>query len=179
MLEKVEIIGSTDNDGSYQWPIIPPAIHSAVKVRVSSTTDPPIGADEGASARSDPAFKIKGKLEVTYPSGAGTWNVADPKTLEWNTTGPIETVEVRYSIDDGFSYPGAYVISDTCDAGIGSGDCPWTVDDHFTDKFLVKLTDVSSYTGDPDLVATAESLVYPNSIAIRPKMPGGMAAKPW
>ncbi|MEW6026246.1 MAG: hypothetical protein AB1599_02980 [Planctomycetota bacterium] len=155
------------NNGSFLWTIPANVINGNVKVRVYSLTDPPSGLDAGASAKSSIAFKIRGALEITNPNGNINWYVGDPKTIQWNTTGPIETVKVEYSLTDGEPY--LYTITTSRPAGVGSGSCPWTVQDHYTDKFRVKITDVSSYTAtDSALIVYNESAPYtttaPNKI---------------
>ncbi|MDI6788481.1 MAG: hypothetical protein QME51_08935, partial [Planctomycetota bacterium] len=168
--ETVPGADNISNNGSFLW-TIPNVINSAVKVRVYSLGDPPTAGDDGASAESQPSFKIRGVLEVTNPNGNITWYVQESKTIQWNTFGPIETVKVEYSINDGVSYP--YVITATRPSGYPNptGSCPWQVPDHFTDKLRIKITDVSSYTGDTDLKISVESPAWtsgaPNKIRSR------------
>ncbi|MBI4712254.1 MAG: hypothetical protein HY762_02965 [Planctomycetes bacterium] len=133
------IIASTENDGSYPWPVIPDAIVStmAVKIRVSSTTD------YGARDDSDSGFKIRGDLNVLVPNNPGiVWTVGEQRVIQWSKTGSISQVELRYS-DDNF---GTYnSISITNAAALSY---TWTVPDAIgvTPKMKIRILDVADST---------------------------------
>ncbi|MEK7447870.1 MAG: hypothetical protein AAB019_00130, partial [Planctomycetota bacterium] len=135
------IAASTPNDGSYTW-TIEPMISDQVKIRVSSTADP------GAKDESDANFKVKGDLRVTYPNASGIEVVAGKViTITWDTIGPIQNVELRYSTD-GATYPN--VITPSTPAGVGAGSYTWTLPTNVAEtlipKIKIKVTDTNDST---------------------------------
>ncbi|MFH0839269.1 MAG: hypothetical protein V1893_03695, partial [Candidatus Omnitrophota bacterium] len=91
--------------GTFDWQV-PDAISNNVKVRVEDTTDPNIVYDESNSA-----FKIKGRIVVTYPNSTSPDNilrVGGDYTIRWDMIGDIKNkngnVAIALSKDDGESY---------------------------------------------------------------------------
>ncbi|MFA5795038.1 MAG: hypothetical protein WC980_08260 [Candidatus Brocadiia bacterium] len=134
------IVASTENDGSYSWPVIPDAIVAtmAIKIRVSSTTD------SGAKDESDSGFKIKGDLTINAPNNAGiVWTVGEQRPIQWGKTGDISQIELKYSNDGGLTYPNSITITNA-----SALSYTWTVPNDIcvTPKIKIKITDVADPT---------------------------------
>ena len=128
-----EIVASTDaSTGSYSW-TIPEVISSNLKVRISDVSD------FSVFDVSDGTFTTKGALHLTAPNGGEAWQVSNPYNITWERTGPIQYVELRYSLDGGMTYPG--IISDQADASAES--FTWTIPDNPCTTVKVKITDTT------------------------------------
>ncbi|MDD5348141.1 MAG: hypothetical protein PHT59_05980, partial [Candidatus Omnitrophica bacterium] len=74
------ITASTTNDGSFDWQI-PDWISSQVKVRIGNAVTP------NAFVASPANFKIRGAFQVISPNGDESWQISQPETITWLTTG--------------------------------------------------------------------------------------------
>ncbi len=94
----VTINSAVPNTGSYNWSI--PNIPSiTVLIRISNATT---GTNVDVS---DNAFTIqRTSLTLILPNGAENWYGGNMHTVHWNSTGPIITVDLEYSLDSGANW---------------------------------------------------------------------------
>ncbi|MFA5099641.1 MAG: hypothetical protein WC547_02015 [Candidatus Omnitrophota bacterium] len=86
-----------------------------LKVRIKDVSNPTNVYDISESP-----FTIKGKLKMFYPDTSTTLFVGDPLVIQWQTTGTINNVQLRYSTDGGTSYPEGNTIVASTDGMAGS-----------------------------------------------------------
>ncbi len=125
-------------DGSYTWPV-PDAIGEQLRVRiedaVASSTIPDVS---GAN------FAIRGSVLVTRPVGTGpskqVWIAETPENINYTIHGSIASVEIRYSLDDGATYPADKIITPSEAAGPGNKTYLWTVPVYTSTLAKIKVT---------------------------------------
>jgi len=89
----------TVNDGRFHW--IPPAEtkSTAALMRVSATHD------RNIVDASDGAFIIDTKtITLTSPNGGETWLTGSAQTIAWTNYGPIDSVALEFSLNNGASW---------------------------------------------------------------------------
>ena len=90
-------------DGSYSWPV-PDAIGNQLRVRIEDA----VASDTQPDA-SPANFAIRGSVTVTRPVGTGpgkqVWISETQENINYTIHGSIASVEIRYSLDDGVTYP--------------------------------------------------------------------------
>ncbi len=128
------IVASTSNTGSYNW-IVPSAISSTCKVRVSNAADP------GTFAVSSANFKIMGGFSITLPVGGEVFVVGSSQAITWATAGTVANAKLEYSTDGGVTYPNAITLSTP-----NTNSYNWVVPDAISTIVRVKVSDAS----DPD-----------------------------
>jgi hypothetical protein len=115
----------------YAW-IIPDAISTTVKVRITDVSDATV-YDE-----SNNTFTIRGGFTLTAPNGGEKWTVGTTQTITWDTFGTVANVKLDYSIDSGVSYPNA-IISST--SNVGSYN--WTIPNSISSTVRVRVSDAA------------------------------------
>ncbi|MFH0796378.1 MAG: Ser-Thr-rich GPI-anchored membrane family protein [Candidatus Omnitrophota bacterium] len=132
------------NGGSYNWTIPESIVISrTVRVRVMSSSD----SDAYDDSNSD--LRLKGKLLVTAPASSSSWKVGSNYTITWNTNGPIQNVDILYSINSGSAFP--YTVAANL---ANSGSKTWTIPDTVTPNAVVRVRDASS--GNTDVLDDSE-----------------------
>lgn len=97
---KVEIISSTENDGSFFWDPIADIDSNEVKIVVTDINL------TGVEDESDGFFTIEPPgpdptITVTIPNGGETWVTGTAEEITWTSTGPVgDFVKIEYSISD-------------------------------------------------------------------------------
>ncbi|MDD4940722.1 MAG: hypothetical protein PHE65_02345, partial [Candidatus Omnitrophica bacterium] len=105
-----------DPAGSYKKTVpVENKIGTNLKIRIKDMSNPANVFDI-----SDSPFTIKGKLKMLYPDTATTLYVDDPLEIQWQTTGTIALVQLRYSTDGGTSFPEGNTIVASTDGMLGS-----------------------------------------------------------
>ncbi|MBN1687899.1 MAG: hypothetical protein JW893_02240 [Candidatus Omnitrophica bacterium] len=84
--------------GTYTWTIPSTFNDETVYVRVR-----PTGSTNGFDVSG--SFKIMPKISITTPSGGEGWEIGIPEYIVWDIKGVVSQIELRYSTDDGGSYP--------------------------------------------------------------------------
>lgn len=112
----------------------------------------------------NPADPIE--FTITSPAPGETWLVGSEKTISWTYTGPVDTVDLAYTIDDGATWTA--IASEV----VNQGSYTWTVPDHVTDGLNIGIKDHISgdtYTAS-NLVAISYELTLdsPNGGASLP-----------
>ncbi|MDI6787109.1 MAG: hypothetical protein QME51_01920, partial [Planctomycetota bacterium] len=142
-------------DGEYTWiQGVADAISSTVRILIRDVDNPSV------VIQSSP-FNIRGKLIVTYPNaGNEKWVANQNYPITWTCVGSIEFVKIEYSTD-GSNYIQIVASYETSSGTNKTYNSPngWTVPSNITitSQALIKLTDVSPYTSDPDLVCSDPS----------------------
>jgi subtilisin family serine protease len=159
---------STDNDGTYNWnvPYLDPDFVDTCLVRISGTD-----GDNGPFDVSDEVFSIKDPdyrdITLTSPNGGEALNAGSTHEITWDSTGPIETVRLEYSTDNGTSW------QEISAAAPNQGSYQWAVpeEEERSDQCLVRIhggfdDDCPSDTSDEtfSIVPVTEQIVvtYPN-----------------
>ena len=94
---------STVDGSTFAWDV-PNAIGTTVKIRIRHKENPNV-KDE-----SNPAFRIKGKIQLTQPENAGiSYVVGSTPQIQWTSTGTFTPLELQYATDGNFG--GANVFS--------------------------------------------------------------------
>ncbi|MBI4355439.1 MAG: hypothetical protein HY597_03170 [Candidatus Omnitrophica bacterium] len=119
----------------YAW-VIPDAISSQVRVKVTST------ADSVVTDASDANLAIKGSLTLTSPNGGEVWGVATSQPINWSRVGSIGTAKLEYSTDGGVTYPNT-IINPIASSLLTYN---WTVPDAITTTARVKITNLADVT---------------------------------
>ncbi|MEK7295175.1 MAG: hypothetical protein AAB018_01415, partial [Actinomycetota bacterium] len=96
--------GIVSNSGSYGWTVPTDVRSVACKFRVS---DP----NNATAADETNTFEIRPIVSVTAPVGTAKWVIGTQtgNDIVWSITGPVPTVKIEYSKDNGSNY--TYVIS--------------------------------------------------------------------
>jgi len=94
---------STVDGSTFAWDV-PNTIGTSVKIRIRHKENPNV-KDE-----SNPAFRIKGKLQLTQPENSGiSYVVGSTPQIQWTSTGTFTPLELQYATDGNFG--GANVFS--------------------------------------------------------------------
>ena len=125
---------SAPNTNSYAW-VVPDAISTTVRVKVSDTSD----AD--AFDTSTANFKIRAGFTLVSPNGGEAWAVGTAQNITWTTYGTISNIKLEYSTDSGTTYPNVIVAS-----AANSGTYSWTIPDAITTAVRVRISDVNDST---------------------------------
>jgi|GEM_PF-5306169 len=126
----------TNDTDSMSW-LVPDAISTAARVRVSQNGNPAL------SAISD-TFNIRGVLHVTGPNGGQTLTVGGATSIQWDATGTMPKVKLELSTNGGSTWP---TVIATLATALGSGTSPvantyaWTVPDAITAQGRVRVSD--------------------------------------
>ena len=145
-LQTTVIVASTGAAaGTYAW-TIPDAPGVNNKVRVTDASDPTV------LDLSNNPFSIKGSLTITAPNGAETWIVGSDYNITWAKFGSITNAELRYSTNNGSTWPAGQIIIASTNASAGT--YTWTIPDAISNQVLVRITDTldSSTTDDSNAV---------------------------
>ena len=125
-------------DGSYSWPV-PDAIGDQLRVRIEDAV-----ASSTVPDASPANFAIRGSVLVTRPVGTGPskqiWISETQENINYTIHGSIASVEIRYSLDDGGTYPADKVIASSESAGSGTHTYPWTVPVYTSTLAKIKVT---------------------------------------
>ena len=121
------IVGSTENDGTYLWPV-PNTSSSQCSVRISEA------ADGNPVDTSDGTFSIAG-FRLTYPNGGEQWISGTLQTITWETIGSYPTVRIELSTNNGSTW--MTITSGTAN----SGSYPWTVAEMISSSCLIRVSD--------------------------------------
>ncbi|MFA5373748.1 MAG: hypothetical protein WC354_06180, partial [Candidatus Omnitrophota bacterium] len=116
---------------------------STVKVRVSDA-DPGHPASSNVSADN---FRVKGALAVTAPVSDSVCEVDKDFDILWDTTGSIQNVQLRYSID-GATFPDSQIIGTFSNTGADKGIHAWRIPNPATPTAVIRITDASSGNSD-------------------------------
>lgn len=119
---------STANDGEYDWPA-PHISSTLVLFRVSEVATPGLFdvSDGYTTINQEPG------LRMDYPNGGESFTVGDEVTVEWTTTGPVGTVELHISRDNGTTWE--FIVGDLA----ARGTYNWTVDGPPSDECLMQV----------------------------------------
>ncbi|HEX9780026.1 MAG TPA: GPI anchored serine-threonine rich family protein [bacterium] len=140
--------------GSLGW-TVPDRIGTQLRVKVVDTNN---GAVYDASAN---AFKIKGRIDLTYPDGSEIFEVGDTPRFLWTPTGTLGNVKLEYSSDSGSTWT---QITGSTPSGAGFYD--WTIPATAvtTNNARVRITTLHA---DPSLVVSDMSQ---NDFSVRGKV---------
>lgn len=126
-----QIIGSTPNDGSYNW-TIPNNPATTCRIKITNT------ADVNCYDISDDNFIILTTgIEVITPNGGENYIVGDACPIHWNWLGTISNVKIEYSSDGGATWN--QVVSSTSN----DGDYLWTIPNIPTTQCRIKVTNLA------------------------------------
>ncbi|MDD5129693.1 MAG: hypothetical protein PHS66_01375 [Candidatus Omnitrophica bacterium] len=133
------------NTGQYEWTIPNIATDLArIRVRDNNTTSFADVLDI-----SDNTFRIIPRLQITRPNGSiDPWYAGTTETINWIKEGPLDTVQIDYSIDDpDFATPAKIFSITTSTVNSGSFDWVNIPPEAVSGKVRVKI----SKAGDSDI----------------------------
>ncbi len=119
---------STANDGIHNW-TAPHVTSTLVLFKVSEVATPGLFdvSDGYTTINQEPG------LRMDYPNGGESFLVGDDETIAWTTTGPVGTVELHISRDNGASW-------EFIQGGLAArGTHVWTVDLPVSDECLMRV----------------------------------------
>lgn len=105
--------GLVGNTGSYLWTVPTDVRATNCYFKIS---DP----NNSAAYNTSSTFEVRPVINVSAPLSSAKWTIGT-KTgnfIEWNITGPVSTVAIEYSKDNGLTY--SYTIVSSLDAGSSS-----------------------------------------------------------
>ncbi|HNW39411.1 MAG TPA: hypothetical protein PKI44_03175 [Candidatus Omnitrophota bacterium] len=151
-----EIIASTPagkGAGEYAWPSVVDAISNLCLVRVSDTRDATV-KDE-----SNGVFYIKGKLQITVPTGTTRWTARSSEhDIEWTRTGSVSDVKITYAVDGG-------QFTNVIATSTSGGNLKYRWDNlpnHVSNTYKIKIEDVL----DSDVYSTSPDFKIVGSIVV-------------
>lgn len=123
---------STANTGSFSW-TVPNTSNSGCRVRIRDL-------DGNPSDISDTDFEIyqTSSIALTSPNGGELWQVGSSQVITWKTGGPVTSVALEFSVDDGTNWQ--ELVSSTAN----TGNYTWTVADAVSALCKVRVTGYSS-----------------------------------
>jgi hypothetical protein len=158
-----DIIESTPNDGSYEWPV-PNTPSDDCLVRISDTDDDPM---DDSNAPFSIITGPNAAITVTSPNGGENMTVGSNQEITWNSTGEVGNVIIEYSLDSGASW---FNIATSTE---NDGCYYWTVPDNPSDNCLVKISETGNDDGPSDISNEEFSIVPPSSETITVTSPNG------
>ena len=107
-------------------------------------------------------------LELETDLDGQTLAAGTVKKIEWDTTGPsnIDNIELRYSTDDGATFPISNLIFSTTDPAVTSTD--WTVPNVSTDKAVLRVK-VGKKSGDSVEVLSDDFIIQGDGEPVSPQ----------
>ncbi|RLI07232.1 hypothetical protein DRO24_03440, partial [Candidatus Bathyarchaeota archaeon] len=91
--------------GSYNWSPIPDLPYKTMRVKVENE------ADTSVYDTSDDDFIIRPKITITAPNlGTEVWPAQTDQSIEWTTTGTVDSVNIYYSTNTGVDW--TLIVSD-------------------------------------------------------------------
>ncbi|MBI3324566.1 MAG: hypothetical protein HYZ92_04730, partial [Candidatus Omnitrophica bacterium] len=149
--QNISVTGPPDGNGEYtfNWkiPDLPGINVTTAKIQVLDASDGTV-LDPSAAV-----FTIKGRVDLTSPDGGLTYGVGANLPIVGTVFGPIATVRVRYSTDDGATYPNANIPTGCGDvngevtvAGDRTFSCNWTLPDAVGQNLKVRVCDTGNST---------------------------------
>jgi|GEM_PF-1303859 len=150
-----DIIGSTPNDGSYEWaiPNVPENPSENCLIRVSDTDGDPTDV-------SDTLFSIvwPSSITITSPNGGESLEAGSSHDITWTSTGTVGNVTIEYSINSGASW--IPIVKSTGNNGIYN----WVVPGNPSDNCQVRIRE-SDGDGGPWDISDAEFSITTTSYA--------------
>ncbi len=158
-----EIIGSTPNDGSFDWDPIPDDPTDQAKVRISDADDALV------SDVSDAVFEITTipkNIQVLIPNGGEQWLVTSSHDITWSSEGDITTVMIEYFKDDDYGNA-VTIVSSTANSGVFDWD---SIPDDPSPAVKVRISDLydpATYDDSDNFFAIAQeppsvTIIQPN-----------------
>jgi hypothetical protein len=144
--------------GSYAW-IIPNTPSNQCLVRVTDVTD--VTRTDVSNAVFTIALPT---ITVTSPNGLENWVVGSNQTITWTTMGPVSSVDIFYSTDNGANWTN---IATNQPNGVGGGSYSWTVPNTPSTQCLVRVSDfmIPTIVDQSDAVFTISANV-PRSLTV-------------
>jgi len=131
------IIGSTSNDGSYEW-TVPNISSDQCLVRISDTDGDP-------SDTSNSTFSIvpigTDTLNLTFPNGGESLPGGVSHNITWTSSGNISSIKIEYSTNNGTSW------TTITDSTPNDGSHSWEAPNIESTECLVRISD--ALDGDP------------------------------
>ncbi len=124
------IVFSTDNDGAYNWSA-PHITSNLVLFKVSEVATPALfdNSDGFSSIGQAPG------LHLDYPNGGERFIVGDVEAIAWTATGPVGTVELHLSRNNGATW-------ELIQGGLGArGTHNWTVTEPLSANCRMRIRD--------------------------------------
>ena len=148
---------STPNDGIYRWRV-PDNPSENCLIRISDTDDSePLDI-------SDNVFAIVtdqvSSITVTSPNGGEVLTAGLLHNITWESTGPVSTVEIEYSTNNGTSW--ASIVTSA-----NYGSYTWTVPDNPSNSCLIRISETDGEPSPANDVSDAVFfIVLPSSITV-------------
>ncbi|MCK4423735.1 MAG: hypothetical protein KAV18_06665, partial [Candidatus Omnitrophica bacterium] len=154
-----------DNNHKKDWqvPNEPGIISTQALIKITDVTP---GHDNPYKISS--LFTIHGDVDITYPAGNETFDVASSETITWSVAGPVSNVRIEYSTNGGGAYTDIIASTDADNVLANtSGSYEWTpVPDLPSANCVIRISDaLDSLTEDVSNVFKikgALNLITPN-----------------
>jgi WD40 repeat protein len=145
------LIASTTNNGIYDW-TVPDNPSENCLVKISETDGDPLDVSDAVFAIVSPP-----SITLTSPNGSESWEVGSSHYINWNSTGNVGKVKIKYSIDNGTSW--TTIESSTPN----DGSFNWIVPDTLSDNCLVQIS-ADNKDGKPSDVSDSVFSIVPSSV---------------
>ncbi len=161
------ITALTENDGNYNW-MVPDTPSDQCLVRISEKDN-----DGGPWDVSDAVFSIvspvSGSLTLRSPNGGESWFCGPPQEITWTSTGDINSVNIKYSIDKGKTW------KEIVQTTPNDGSYNWPVPCTPADECLVRIAaiDASGDSGPADVSDAVFSIIRYSTEGFRIISPNG------
>ncbi|MGD2086785.1 MAG: Ig-like domain-containing protein [Candidatus Aminicenantes bacterium] len=157
-----EIIGSTENDGDYDW-LVPDEPSETCLVRISEIDGQPVDVSDAVFSIVQPQT---GDLTVLTPNGGENLESGSEYNISWTCSG-LNNVIIEYSINDGVTW--LYIDKVPAD----NGGYAWTVLATPSDNCLVRATGADSDENPSDVSDGVFTIFDPSQASIEVFTPNG------
>jgi hypothetical protein len=157
-----EIIGSTENDGDYDW-TIPDEPSETCLVRVSETNGQAVDISDAVFSIVSP---LPGDLTVLTPNGGENLDTGSEYDITWTGSG-FNNVIIEYSVNNGVTW--LYIDKVPAD----NGNYTWTVPGPPSEMCLVRLTGADSDENPSDVSDGVFTIADPSQAFIEVITPNG------
>jgi uncharacterized repeat protein (TIGR01451 family) len=150
------IFPNTPNDGIEAWTVTEP-ISPACRIRITSVDNPEF------TDTSDNTFEITPPktMRVITPNGGESWPVGSSQTIQWVSTGPIDSVDILLSRDNGTTWETLFTDVPNADGGSRS----WTVTGDASPQCLIRVIEVIGPIPTPQISGTFDISDAPFTIS--------------
>jgi hypothetical protein len=144
---------------SFVWKMPDSKVINGATVKVTNLSDP------AKVFTVSPTFTIRGGFAWSYPNASGqVFKVGATEVLNWSTFGTIPTVDIKYSTNNGFSYPNFVLdaASSPADNIVNSGTFNWVIPDAVSKDVFIRIEDST----DPDASAVTLKIKIADTIYV-------------
>jgi hypothetical protein len=157
-----EIIGSTENDGDYDW-AVPDEPSETCLVRISETDGQPLDISDAVFSIVQP---LPGDLTVLTPNGGENLEAGSEYNISW-TCSDLNNVIIEYSVNNGVTW--LYIEKVPAD----DGNYTWIIPGTPSDNCLVRVSGADSDENPVDISDGVFTIFDPSQAFIEVFTPNG------